>query len=160
MEFLASLHPKIVHFPIALLITYTCLEFIGAIFKNDNFSRAAYIILILGVIGAVGAVLTGNQADAAAQLISAKNNSIPLAAIESHQTYANISLWFFAGLLVIRTYYIVKRKFKGGIIFLFVVLALIGSYFIFEAGLKGGELVFKYGVGTDLINSYQNSHSK
>lgn len=160
MEFLASLHPKIVHFPIALLITYGFLEFVGAVFRNDTFSKAAYIILIFGVIGAVAAVLTGNQAGSAEELLSVKDATIPLGAISSHETYANISLWFFAGILVLRTYFIVKKKFRGAVKFLFVILALIGSYFIFEAGLKGGELVFKHGVGTELINGDQSNNSK
>jgi uncharacterized membrane protein len=160
MEFLAGLHPKIVHFPIALLMTYGFLEIIGAIFRNDTFSKAAYCVLILGVIGAVAAVLTGNQAGSAAELLSAKDAAIPLGAISEHETYANISLWFFAGILVIRTYFVVKKKFRGAVKFLFVVLALIGSYFILEAGLKGGELVFKHGVGTELINTDQSNNSK
>jgi uncharacterized membrane protein len=160
MEFLAGLHPKIVHFPIALLITYSLFEIVGSVSKNNTFSRAAYIILILGVLGAIAAVMTGNQADSEAALLSHKNILIPLEAISSHETYANISLWFFGGILVLRTYFVVKKKFRGGIKFLFVVLALIGSYFIFEAGLKGGELVFKYGVGTELIKPGQINNLK
>ncbi|MHB9014432.1 MAG: DUF2231 domain-containing protein, partial [Ignavibacteriaceae bacterium] len=63
MEFLAQLHPKIVHFPIALLSTYVLLEIIGVVFKRDFFSKAAHLILLLGVLGALAAVFTGNQAE-------------------------------------------------------------------------------------------------
>jgi uncharacterized membrane protein len=112
------------------------------------------------LFGAVAAVLTGNQADAAAELITGKGNSVILDAVSVHETYANISLWFFAGILLLKTYFLIKKKFTGWKKFFIVLLALIGSYFIFETGLKGGDLVFKYGVGTDIINSDQSNHIK
>jgi uncharacterized membrane protein len=67
MDFLAGLHPKVVHFPIALLLTYILCELIGVIFKKDFFSKTAHLLLLLGVIGAVAAVLTGNLAFSAYQ---------------------------------------------------------------------------------------------
>ena len=152
MEFLASLHPKMVHFPLALLITYSFLEILGAIFKKETISQAAYIILLLGIIGAIGAVLTGNQADEIAEMWFDKDVNIPLGLISQHETYATISLWFFAVVLILRTYLIIKKKFIGTIKYIFVLLSIIGCYFIIQTGLKGGELVYKHGVGTEIIN--------
>jgi uncharacterized membrane protein len=160
MEFLAGLHPKMVHLPIALLLTYSFLEIVGAILKKETFLQAAYIILILGVISAVGAVLTGNQADEIAELWFDKGVNIPLSAISNHENYATISLFLFAGILILRTYLVIKKKFQGVIIYLFVILALIGSYFIIQTGLKGGQLVYNHGVGTDIIKPIQNNNSK
>ena len=51
MEFLADLHTKVIHFPIALLITYSFLEIIGIVFNRKLFTQSAYIILITGIIG-------------------------------------------------------------------------------------------------------------
>ncbi|MCX6151646.1 MAG: hypothetical protein NTX22_14080 [Ignavibacteriales bacterium] len=160
MEFLAGLHPKIVHFPIALLLTYTLLEFIGAIFRNESFSKAAYIILVLGILGAITAVLTGNQADEVAEILFDKDVIIPLGAISQHETYATITLWFFAAVLVFRTYFLIKKKFVGIMKYVFVVLALIGSYFVLQTGLKGGSLVYQHGVGTDLLKPQQTIQPK
>ena len=72
MDFLAGLHPKIVHFPIALLSAYALLEIIGIVFKNEFLSKTAHLFLFLGVLGALAAVLTGNQAEEAAELLENK----------------------------------------------------------------------------------------
>lgn len=37
MEFLSTLHPKIVHFPIALFVVYALMEIIGSFVKKDFF---------------------------------------------------------------------------------------------------------------------------
>ncbi len=150
MESLSQLHPQIVHFPIALLIVYALLEIIGSIFKKDFFSKAAHLILFLGVLGAFAAVLTGNSAEDAARALSKAGASIPLKAIAEHSDYANFVIWFFAGLLVLRTYFVLKKKFIGAIKYLFVILAIIGTFFVYRTGYLGGKLVYKFGVGTEL----------
>ncbi|MHB1688132.1 MAG: DUF2231 domain-containing protein [Ignavibacteriaceae bacterium] len=150
MEFLAQLHPKIVHFPIALLSVYVLLEITGVIFKKDLFSKTAHLILLLGVLGALAAVLTGNQAEDVAHLWHKLGANINLDAIENHSDYANITLWYFAGLLVLRTFVVLNKKFTGYLKYIFVVLSLLGLFFIYQTGNYGGKLVYDYGVGTQL----------
>ena len=150
MESLSQLHPQIVHFPLALFFVYLLLEIIGTVFKKDFFSKAAHLILFLGVLGAFAAVLTGNSAEDAARALSKAGASIPFKAIGGHEDYANFIMWFFAGLLVLRTYFVIKKKFTGGIKYIFVVLAIAGAFLVYRTGYLGGRLVYKYGVGTDL----------
>lgn len=155
MDFIASLHPKFVHFPIALFLSYTLLEIIGIAFKKESFNKAAYMILLLSLLGAVAAVLTGDQASQAADklsdLLDNSSVSIPLGAIERHEDFANFSMWYIVALAVIRTYLVIKKKFTGWLKYSFIVLSLIGSIIIFETALLGGKLVYQHGVGTDLI---------
>ena len=146
MEFLANLHPQIVHFPIAILFTYTLFELIGVVMKKEFYQKAAYLLLILGVIGAFFAVLSGNQAFASYQYWN--NSSKEL--FEFHQTFANVTVWFFTALLVIRTILLIKKKFDGIIKYFIVVLALFGCFLIYQSAKYGGDLVKKFGVGTDL----------
>ncbi len=153
MEILAELHPKFVHFPIALLFTYILLEIIGAFRKNDFFSNAAYVILILGIIGAIAAVLTGNQAEEVLEVLEEQGAIVPFGTLDDHENYANITLWFFTVLAAARTFFFIKKKFTGKIKFLFVVLALVGGFFIYKTAEEGGELVYKHGVGTELFNA-------
>ena len=62
MEILAGLHPRLVHFPIAFFVLYFLLETAGVMLKKEFLTKAAYIVLGLGILSALAAVLTGNQA--------------------------------------------------------------------------------------------------
>ena len=144
MEVFAEFRPKIIHFPIDFLIVYLLLELLGAIFKKDFFSKTAHLFLFFGVLGALAAVLTGNQAEDAFEGWNKTTSAI----LETHSTYANITLWYFTALLVIRTFLVLRKKFSNLFRYIFCVLALVGSYFIYQTGEHGGEMVFQHGVGT------------
>jgi len=148
MDFLASLHPKVVHFPIAILSTYILFEILAVITKNESYSKAAHILLFLGILGALAAVLSGNQAE---ELLNGK--AVPPELIEEHETFANITIWFYFILLVFRTYLVIKKKLTYKMQIAVVVLALAGIVLIYETGEHGGELVYKYGAGTELIKA-------
>ncbi|MCZ7603556.1 MAG: hypothetical protein QY331_04175 [Melioribacteraceae bacterium] len=156
MEFLAELHPQIIHFPIAILILYSVLEIVGILSKNIFLQKTSFLLLAIGVVSAVGAVLTGNQAAEFAKL----NSDLPIATlINDHETYATITLWYYFVILILRTYLILKKKFEGILKFVFIPLVLIGSYLIYETGEHGGKLVYNYGIGTSInkdMNTFDN----
>ena len=146
MEFLAELHPKVVHFPIALLITYVILELIGIVSRKEFYQKAAHLLLFLGVIGALFAVLTGNQAFTAYQYWNDSSSEL----FNDHQTFANLTVWYFTGMLVFRTYLVVKKKFSSSYRYIILALALFGCYLIYQTAEYGGDLIKKFGVGTEL----------
>jgi len=150
MEFLAGLHPKIIHFPIVLLLFYVVLEIISAITKKEVFSKAAHVTLFLGVLSAFLAVLTGHQAEELASKWDDAGAIIPFKSIGEHEDFANLTMWYFAAVLLIRTFLVLKKKLTNNIKYIFVVLALVGTYFVYQVGEHGGKLVYKYGVGTEL----------
>ena len=151
MEFLAELHPRIVHFPVSLFILYFFLEAFGILLKKKYLSKTAYIILIAGIVTAVTAVLTGNQAHEAAKMILSGKNNLLNGMIEQHEQNATITLWYFFAILILRTYFITKKKFESNWKYIFIPLGLAGCYLIYITGIHGGELVFKYGIGTQLF---------
>ncbi len=151
MEFLAELHPRIVHFPVALFILYFFLEAFGILLKKNYLSKTAYIILIAGIVTAVTAVLTGNQAHEAAKMILKEKNNLLNGMIEQHEQNATITLWYFFAILILRTYFITKKIFESDWKYIFITLGLVGCYLIYITGIHGGELVFKYGIGTQLF---------
>jgi uncharacterized membrane protein len=146
MEFLAGLHPKVVHFPIALLLTYVILELIGVVFKKEFYQKAAHLLLFLGVIGAFFAVLTGNQAHTAYKYWSESSSKL----FNEHQTFANLTVWYFTGLVVFRTYLVVKKKFSSFYKYIILALAFFGGYLVYQTAEHGGNLIKKFGVGTEL----------
>ncbi len=159
MEFLAELHPKVVHFPIALLITFVLLELIGTLLNKDFYAKTAHLILFLGVIGSIFAVLTGNQAFIAYEYWNPASEAL----FNNHQTFANLTIWYFTGLLVLRTYLVVKKKYFKTIKYVFLILTLLGGFLVYQTSEYGGELVKKYGIGTELknnnteMNDYKNA---
>ncbi len=152
METLASFHPKVVHFAIALLLTYVLLEFLYLLFKKEYLNKSATLILFLGVLGSLASLLTGNQAyHYAESLFDNYDIKIPLGLIDEHEEYATWTLFWFSGILVIRFILNLKDKLKGWLQIAVFVLSLVGVYFVYETGEHGGELVYKYGVGTKVI---------
>ena len=148
-NFLADIHTKVVHFPIALLATYSVLEIIGIVFNKEFISKSALLILCLGVVSAFFAVLTGNQAVSSFNFWNRESSVL----LNEHQTYATYLLWGAVIICTIRIFFTVKNKFSGFVKYLFILFALAIIFLTYETGIHGGNLVKKYGVGTELINS-------
>jgi uncharacterized membrane protein len=149
-SFLADIHPKVVHFPIALLTTYSLLEIVGIVFKKEFISKSALLILCLGVVTAFFAVLTGNQAASDFGFWNEKSNSL----LNEHQTYATYLLWFSAIICGSRIFVVLKKKFTGIIKYIFILFALIIIFLVYETGMHGGDLVKKFGIGTDVFETH------
>jgi uncharacterized membrane protein len=159
MEFLAPLHPKMVHFPIALLLTYTLLEVVGAVTKKMVFTRSAFILLILGVLAAFATAFTGHQAgEIAAQWNELSEVPLPMKMIAQHEQWAGYTFWFFLVLMILRIIVVLRahknkisEELFGKLKYGFAVLALVGAFFVFKTGEYGGRLVYEHGVGTELV---------
>jgi len=150
-SFLAEIHPKVIHFPVALLTTYSVLEIVGIIFKKEFLSKSALLILCLGVITAFLAVLTGNQAATDFLYWSEESSAL----LSQHQANATYLLWLSAITCGIRLYALLTKKFAGYIRYGFLILAVIILFLVIRTGLYGGDLVTKYGIGTDLYQNYE-----
>jgi uncharacterized membrane protein len=59
---------------------------------------------------------------------------------------------------VVRTFLVFKKKFTNVFKYSFVVLALIGAFFVFKTGDLGGRMVYEHGIGTqykiDVMEDY------
>lgn len=149
MEFLAELHPKIVHFPVVLLILYPFFELAYLLTKKDHYSRSGLAILMLGVLSALFAVLTGNEAAVNWTNWSEQSKAV----FNEHQTFANITMWYFSVILLFRIYLTIKKKSSKLIKVTITTLAFIGIIFVFLASNYGGKLVFDHGIGVEKLNS-------
>lgn len=144
MEFLASFHPKVIHFPIAFLLGYFLFELLGIVFKKEFLSKAAHLLLLLGVLGALAAVMTGREAEETFEYWNKQSGEL----MEEHEMFANLTFWYFTGILVLRTFVTFKNKFVGIVKYAILVLAFVGVYFIYQTGEYGGKMVYEHGVGT------------
>ncbi len=148
-SFLADIHPKVVHFPIALLTTYSLLEIVGIVFKKEFISKSALLILCLGITTAFFAVLTGNQASSSFNFWTNESSEL----LNEHQNYATYLLWFSVLICGLRIFVVLKKKFIGFTKYVFILFALVVMFLVYQTGIHGGDLVKKYGIGTDVYET-------
>ena len=155
-NFLAELHPRIVHFPVALLSTYAVLEIIGIIFKKDSINKCALLLLCLGVVAAFLAVLSGNGAFSSFQFWTSESTAV----LNEHQKYATFLLWSSLIICAIRLFLTLKKKFVGYKKFVFIIFSIFILFLVYETGAQGGKLVTKFGIGTDTILDKRTNNEK
>jgi uncharacterized membrane protein len=138
------LHPKVVHFPIALLAFGTLL-FIAALWagKRERFSfllPAARLTLLAGVLGSWAAVITGRMADP----IVVRDLCDPLV-LESHERLAYLmSAMFTAGLALDFAFSRRGQSIYGlKILPLTAAIYLAATGLLFYIGHLGGKLVYQ-----------------
>ena len=150
MEILSQLHPVTVHFPIAILAVYILLEIFGLFKRNSVIEYGSLFLLVLGLIGGIASVITGNLEFQELQA----NPSITqyhIYHIERHSDMATLAMWYFIGILVIKLFILIKKKSGSFIHYGFIILVILGGYILYKTGELGGLLIYNYGIGTENI---------
>lgn len=150
MEFLSQLHPLVVHFPIVLFYLYIILEVTNFFIKKKELEKFILSFLIIGVIGGIISVLTGNQTF---QYLSESSSltQYHIYFIEKHEYFASITMWYFLGVLVLKLYFFLKKKNDTRLHYIFIIFAFGGSVILYKTAEWGGKLVYKFGIGTELL---------
>lgn len=141
-----SFHPLLVHFPIALLIAALLFDAITWVWKRESFTEAGFGIQVLAVLGAVVAVLSGNQAEEAVEHLPGIHE-----VLELHERLGQVLLW--AGLAVIALRIFMRwRRWEGrGAKGVLVVLSLGLAVLVGVTGFYGGRLVYEFGAGVEPV---------
>ncbi len=147
-QFLGDLHPKLVQFPLVLLLVGLLFDLAGLLGKKEaleaqGWARKAHGVAIaataIGTIGLLFAFICGIYAE-----IWAGRSGIPQHPIELHELMANIASWGFVILLAWRIFLTAdKRKQLAA----YVTIGLIWYVLLGVTGWLGGQLVFEYGAG-------------
>lgn len=134
------IHPMVVHFPIALLLTSCLFDGLALRWRAAQFRETSLSLLIVGILAAGAAVVTGHFAEEAVE-----HSGVPKKAIELHEELGFAVFWLFLALLGLRLgmYWgwmrdqpqLVLAVGVGG-----AVLTVAASYF-------GGDLVYRFGAG-------------
>lgn len=158
---LYNIHPLFVHFPIALLFIYSIIKIIPfkKWFPNVSWKHIERALLLVGVLGAFAALMTGETAE---QLTKPNHNLV-----EAHSFFATTATYLYAILLLGEILSIsmswIDLKLKSGsilktIVFiknllnqpiLSITLAILGFITISITGLLGGVMV--YGTSADPV---------
>jgi len=138
------LHPRIVHFPVALLILATLFGILALAVKSkrDLFKELCFWNLLFGVGGAVLAVVTGLIEEA-----SLVHNEAIHELMETHESLGFIfSSIFLVGLIwmIIR-----KAKMKLPELRALVIILILASGLLTYSAHLGGTMVYREGAGVE-----------
>ena len=141
---LPPIHPMLVHFPIALILTALALDVLGMLFKSERIRAAVLPVLALAVLGAIAAIAAGLYAESQLKAVTDEINGL----IGTHETMALSTLGAATLALIFRALAEYRKSIEGipgqiSFIFLLIATLLVGV-----TGYFGGELVFSHGAGT------------
>jgi len=141
---LASLHPQIVHFVIALLFAGVLFRCVAVTGRAAFTGPAAAVLLLVGTLGAVLAVKSGTDAHGPVERVPGAR-----AAVMEHEEWGERTrnIFLVVAVLEIAALIPAAQRWRKGVHVASAVVGLAGAFSLYEAGEHGGELVYAYGGG-------------
>jgi len=149
MPSIASLHPQVVHFAIALLIVGVIFRLLSLTGRLAFTGPAATTLIVLGTVATVLAVQSGNDAHGPVERIPGVRP-----AVVDHEEWGIRARNIFLGVAALEliALALAGRMPKQAKVVAMgaAAIGLVGLGAIYEAGEHGGELVYNYagGIGT------------
>ena len=134
-------HPMVVHFPVALLLISALFEVVYLINKDPFYRRAGFYLFVMGALGIVAAVITGNLAEEAAEREAIERF------IEAHEEAGQLTLVLTIITFIVRIALKVMDKYHGIYQWIFLTLFAISIAAMVRTAYLGGELVYTHGAG-------------
>jgi uncharacterized membrane protein len=149
---IASLHPQVVHFVIALLIVGVLARVLSLLplpGRSTFVGAMAATLIFLGTIASVLAVRSGLEAHEAVENIP---NIRPVVSEheEDGETTRNIFLFVSLVEIGILSFAVRKPTVAKGLRVLSAVVGVVGVVFLIETGEHGGQIVYEYAGGPGL----------
>lgn len=132
------LHPKLIHFPIALFLSAMGLEVLSLVFNKESLHRTALHIYVLAALTTPLAVLTGLQ--------DAKHIHLNHPILTVHKNFAFLTMW--GSLASLPILWLIRKNAKVFRV-VFLILTLVIVTFVTITGHNGGRMVYEYGVGVE-----------
>lgn len=136
---MSSLHPALIHFPIALLAAAVLMDAVWFVRRRTDTSSPALPVLLLGMVGTLFAFVCGNFAE-----VFAARAGVPQAALEQHELAATLTSWSFVALTAWRM--LMPKSGRRWVHGVWLVLAAFAVAGILYTGHLGGDLVYGYGA--------------
>lgn len=151
---LTHLHPMVVHFPIALLLVGFLTDLADLVIKREFLSQTAFYLLILGALGTVAALLSGDQAGNGIM-----EQGLLGQAVEQHEEAAELTVWLVGIAAAVRVILVLLKRYSGIFKVMAFLLFFASVIAVGRTGYYGGALVYKhaagvqFNLGTGLIDS-------
>jgi uncharacterized membrane protein len=137
-----NLHPVLVHFPLALLVTAAAVDLVGWLLRRNRRLRdAATLLYVIGTLTALGAYVSGREASQTVWLTGMAH-----AVVKDHSDWAYRVVWFF-GIVTGLRLVLLRRAPGPAMVALFVLAGVVGIDLLRETGDRGGQLVYQHRVG-------------
>ena len=142
------LHPKVIHFPIALFIGAMGMEVLSLVFKKDNLHWTAFHMYVFATVITPFVVLTGLQ--------EAEHLHLSHPILTIHRNFALLTMW--GSLVSLLILWLAKKKGEKALRIIFIFFLLMLAIFVSIAGHNGGRMVYEYGVGTEQQNNREGTN--
>ena len=139
-----NLHPLLVHFPIALLVTAAVADTASLVFRSHPWLRQlATGLYVAGAVMLIAAYFTGRSAATTVRVPGMAH-----AVVDEHWTWAlrttvyvcTVAAGRLAGTVLGRTWHPYLTR-------ALVVASVLGLALVLQTAERGGRLVYEYGVG-------------
>ena len=149
---MTSIHPIVVHFPIALFLTGFALDVIGHLFQRETLKRMGLILIVLGALGALAAMFTGQLAE---ESVEERLSGAGERVLDTHEDLGKLTAYLLLAVAAIRlmlaTSWLSRwRLAAGAVLAIYLMLGGVGVGALTATGYYGGELVYRYGAGVQL----------
>lgn len=142
------MHPPVDHFIIALPVIILLLEVVNLIVKKRAIGVASFFLLILTVVAAVAAYLTGSvDGKEAFPLLSEAAQG----ELKEHKLLGTYLMLASAVVLVFKLLSAMINRGLMKALYLLVLILFVAG--ILKQGKEGGELVYKYGVNVERVQA-------
>jgi uncharacterized membrane protein len=148
-----NIHPMIVHFPIALILAAIGTDLLALAIRRWDWLRPATVALyVVGGASAVFTYFTGTWA-ADSVSVAAEAQSV----LSEHANLAWWTMWFFGVYALVRlgAYLWPQTRGRAWVQAALLVVALGGSYLLYQTGDHGAMMVYRYGVGVAQADTTQ-----
>ncbi len=138
-DFLQPIHPKVVHFPIALFMTALGLDMVSLVLKKESLHKTALHIYVIAALMTPLVVRTGLWEEERFHL------SHPV--LDKHRLFALWTMW--VSLMSLPVLWFIKQKSQRFFRVVFILLIIGVAGLVTLAGHNGGRMVYEYGVGVE-----------
>lgn len=153
MEPSLPIHPLVVHTPIALIIVSLLFEIVGRATDSEWWRKGAFAMLVVGMLGAGAALLTGEPDAERAE----ETQGVPEQAVDRHEDAGKLALWVTVGAVVVRALSAGSGGARVAIGVVALLLHITAAVTVGVAGMRGGELVFRHGAGVRVHGEWLRS---